>query len=510
VIYPVRAGMQPEPVGVTREQVVAALAGGPDAVLALVARAVADAVAEALAPLVERVRALEAERAKDSHNSSKPPSADATRTGRAPRSLRGKTGQRPGGQPGHPGRTLALRATPDALVTHAPVACARCGHAFAPEAPAALVAAERRQVFERPPLALVCTEHRVAERVCAGCGTSSRGAFPPEARSTVQYGPGVLALGVYLTTQHLLPVARAAEVLGVLVGQRVSPATLAAAEARGAAALAPVAARVRAGLAAGPVMHLDETGFFVGDGPGPMRRWWLHVVCTPTLTHYAADPHRGTKAHAAVGLLPAYAGTAVHDGYASYFTHAGCTHALCGVHLLRELAGLAEPQPDGRPGARWAAAFKRALLTMKGAADRARAAGAAALPRPALARYRRRYGALLAAGEAAEPPPTRGRPGWKPRRSPGGQLLYRLRRDQDAVLRFLTDLRVPFDNSEAERDLRMMKVEQKVSGGFRTPAGAHTFCTLRGYLSTARKQGQSALGALAGLYAGRPFSPAVP
>jgi transposase len=258
------------------------------------------------------------------------------------------------------------------------------------------------------------------------------------------------------------------------------------------------------------VLHLDETGFFVGEGRGPMRRWWLHVVCTPTLTHYAADPHRGTKAHAAAGLLPAYRGVAVHDGYPAYFTHRGCTHALCGVHLLRELTGLAEPQPDGRPGARWAAALRRALLTMKQAADRARAAGAAALPRATLARYRRRYDALVAAGEAAEPPPTRGAKYGPPRRTSGGQLLHRLRRDREVALRFLADLRVPFDNSEAERDLRMMKVEQKVSGGFRTPAGAHTFCALRGYLSTARKQGRSALGVLTDLLAGQPFMPAVP
>jgi hypothetical protein len=197
-------------------------------------------------------------------------------------------------------------------------------------------------------------------------------------------------------------------VLGAVVGQRVRPATLAAAEARGAAALAPVTAYIRAGLAASAVLHLDETGFFVADGPGPMRRWWLHVVSTPAFTHYAADARRGTKAHAAVGLLPGYAGVAVHDGYPAYFTHRGCTHALCGVHLLRELTALAEPQPDGQPGARWAAAFRRALRTMKRAADAARPAGAAALPRATLAQYRPRYDTLLAAGEAAEPPPTRG------------------------------------------------------------------------------------------------------
>ncbi len=483
------------PLEMSREEVLAVYAQGPDAVAALVATLVARVNA-----LEARVAALEGAQAKDSHNSGKPPSSDVTRAGRAPKSLRGKSGKAPGGQPGHPGRTLALRAAPDAVLTHVPAACHACGLAFAAGAPTPPVAGERRQVFELPPVALTCTEHRVAERVCAGCGATTRGTYPLEARSTVQYVPGVLALGVYLTAQHLLPVARAAEVLGALVGQRVSPATLVAAEARGAAAVAPVTARIRAGLAASPVLHLDETGFFVAA-----ERWWLHVVCTPTLTHYAAHPKRGTEAHAAVGLLPGYGGTAVHDGYASYFTHGGCRHALCGVHLLRELTYLAE-----ECGARWAAALKRALLAMKHAADRARAAGGAALPRAALARYRRRYAALLAAGDAAEPPPTRATKYGPPRRTPGGQLLARLRRDQGAVLRFAHDLAVPFDNSEAERDLRMMKVEQKVSGGFRTPAGAHTFCALRGYLSTARKQGRDALIVLRDLLAGCPFTPAVP
>ena len=258
-------------------------------------------------------------------------------------------------------------------------------------------------------------------------------------------------------------------------------------------------------------MHLDETAFYVGDlrTGGPAARWWLHVVCTPTLTYYTAHPRRGTGAHAAIGLLPTYTGTAVHDGYASYGMHTGCRHALCGAHLLRELTFLAE---EGAPATRrWAAAFKRALRTMKCAADRARSAGAAALDAATRRRYQQRYNALLAQGEAAEPAPAPAGPqGGQRRRSPGAKLLYRLRRDRAAVLRFVEDLAVPFDNSEAERDVRMMRVEQKVSGGFRTPAGAATFCAIRGYLTTARKQGQPALGVLRAALVGQPFMPAIP
>lgn len=479
----------------TREAVVEAMAEGPDAVLALFARV--------LAPLVMRLDALEAARAKDSHNSSQPPSRDGTRAGRAPKSLRGRSGKAPGGQPGHPGRTLAVRATPDHVHVHAPATCVTCGAAFAGDAPQALVAGERRQVFELPPPGLVCTEHRLAERTCAGCGAISRGTYPPAARSTVQYGPRVLAFGVSLTAQHLLPVQRAADVVATLVGQAVSPATLLAAEQRVATAVTPVVAQVRAGLARAPVVHWDETGFFVAQ-----QRWWLHVSSTRTLAAYTAHPRRGTAAHDAIGLLPRYTGTAVHDAYPSYFTYPGCRHALCGVHLQRELLFLEEEA--GATTAAWARPLRRALETMRRATVRARALGQAALDRRTRRRYARRFEQLLAAGEAAEPPPVRANPHWKPRRTPGAQLLGRLRKYTDATLRFVHDLAVPFDNSEAERDLRMMKVEQKVSGGFRTPHGAHTFCTLRSYLVTARKHGHAALPALHAALLGHPFQPALP
>jgi transposase len=284
----------------------------------------------------------------------------------------------------------------------------------------------------------------------------------------------------------------------------VSPATLLAAEQRVAGAVTPVVAHIHAGLRRSAVIGLDETGFFVAS-----RRQWLHVACTPTLTHYTAHPKRGRAAHHDIGLLPTYSGTAVHDGYAAYFTHSGCRHALCGVHLLRELTFLAEE--GGARTRRWAAAFRRALETMRRATVRERQGGQRALDARTRHRYHRRYAELLARGEAAEPPPMPSAPqGGRRRRTPGALLLFRLRRDRDAVLRFIEDLAVPFDNSEAERDLRMMKVEQKVSGGFRTPTGAATFCTLRSYLVTARKQGVAALDALRLALVGQPFIPAVP
>jgi hypothetical protein len=218
---------------------------------------------------------------------------------------------------------------------------------------------------------------------------------------------------------------------------------------------------------------------------------------------YTPHARRGTEAHADADILPGYTGTAVHDGYASYFKHTDCRHALCGVHLLRELTFLAE-----ECGARWARKLRRSLLVMKRAADKAREKGLAALDPVVVARYRRRYLEIVAGASANEPPPVRrGRRGG-PKNTPAGCLLKRLRRDKDAFLLFLSDLTVPFDNSEAERDIRMMKVEQKVSGGFRTTTGAQTFCALRSYLVTARKQGVGALESLQMALVGQPFMPA--
>jgi transposase len=326
--------------------------------------------------------------------------------------------------------------------------------------------------------------------------------------TTVQYGPEVRALAVYLTTQQLLPVARASEMLSHLAGQPVSVATILTAEQGAAAALAPVMAHIAAGLQHAPVIGVDDTNLFVAR-----QSWWLHTASTPTLTAYTVLPCRGRAAYQMIGLLPNFHGTVVHDGCQAFGTAPApapeypCQHALCGVHLLRDLTFLAEEYD-----LRWAAHLKRLLLAMTAAVARAKAAGQTALPRAALARYRRRYAALVDAGDAGEPPPVR-RPGTtrgKLQRTPAGRLLLRLRRDEPWVLHFLEDFAVPFDNNEAERDLRMMKVEQKISGGFRTPAGARTFATLRSYVVTARKQGLNALHALRAVFNGHPFMPAVP
>ena len=492
---------------ITRKEIFQAYRQGPEAVAALVLPAL-DRLGRMVArfedlekqnkALVARVETLEAFIAKNSRNSGKPPSSDQTHEGRSPKSLRTRSGMAPGGQRGHRGRTLELRAHPDEVVVHEPGCCVGCGHTFSGlDQPGTPLPGDRRQVFDLPPTALLCVEHCLAERSCPDCGTVSRGAFPLGARATVQYGPRLLALGVSLTAGHLMPVKRAADLLSAIAGQQISPATLVAAEGRVAASIGPALERLAGLLRVAPVVHFDETGFFVET-----VRKWLHVASTRTLAAYTPHAKRGTEAHADADILPGYTGTAVHDGYASYFKHTDCRHALCGVHLLRELTFLAE-----ECGARWALKLRRSLLVMKRAADKAREKGRAVLDQAVVARYHRRYLEIVADASANEPPPVRRGKRGGLKNTPAGCLLKRLLRDKEAFLLFLSDLTVPFDNSEAERDIRMMKVEQKVSGGFRTAAGAQTFCALRSYIVTARKQGVGALESLQMALAGQPFMP---
>jgi transposase len=263
--------------------------------------------------------------------------------------------------------------------------------------------------------------------------------------------------------------------------------------------LAPVEQAIKAALSRAPVLHQDETGLYVGG-----KRHWMHVSATEQLTHYAVHPKRGKEALDAIGILKDFQGVSVHDGWYSYWLYL-CLHALCNVHHLRELAFLSEEQQQA-----WAAKMLDLLLDGKAAVARARAEGRTHLDPLEVADWKARYAALLAEGYQAnppDPPPETGKKGRR-KQSAARNLLDRLCTHQDAVLRFLDDFSVPFDNSLAERDIRMVKVQQKISGCFRSPAGAVAFCRIRGYLSTLRKQGLAVLTALEQALVGHPVSPA--
>jgi transposase len=460
-------------------------------------RAVNAEQARLIATLQARVAELERRLGRDSSNSSMPPSSDGLRKpSRVERRADERAeDRRPGKRPGAPGAHLAQVEEPDEVAWHVPDRCGGCG---AELTAASVVSVEARQVFDLPPLGLRVTEHRAERRRCA-CGTTTAGCFPTHARAAACYGPGVRALVCYLCVHQQLPVDRAAQLLADVLGAPVATGTLAAVVAEGAAGLGGFAQVVREGLAAAPVAHFDETGARVAG-----RLHWVHSASTSLLSLFTVHAKRGKVAMDQAGVLPRFAGVAVHDGWAPYWRYEEVTHALCGAHLLRELDAITE-----EPGQGWAAGMAELLVDAKLVADRARAAGADQVDDAVLGRLRARYRRLLADGQATNPPPPAiGRRRGRARRSPAANLLVRLDAHRDEVLRCLDDTRVPFDNNQAERDLRMVKLQQKISGCWRTPAGAEAFLAIRSYVATARKHGRNPLAVLGQLFEGRPWLPA--
>jgi transposase len=447
--------------------------------------------------LLAQNQQLLARLATDSHNSSKPPSSDPLGRKR-PRSQRRRSGKKPGGQLGHRGETLHLVAMPDEVVEHRPATCTGCQAPLDETAPVA--GYERRQVHELPPVRLLVREHRALQVRCPVCAQVNVGAFPAEAPSRAQYGPRLRGLAVYLVEQQLVPYARVRELVADLLGARLSLGTLNRWVQQSAETLRPVEEQIKAALAHAPVLHSDETGI---RRAGKLA--WAHVASTARLTHYAMHAKRGREATDAIGILPGYRGVSVHDGWKPYRAYTDCRHALCNIHHLRELTFLEEQYHQA-----WAKELKGLLLAMKEAVAQTRTRGESALPAAERRAFLTRYDDVLATGLAANPPPERP-PGQRGRvkQSPARNLLERLLIGKEEVLAFLDDFAIPFDNNQAEQDLRMLKVQQKIAGSFRSDCGSEAFARIRGYLSSMRKQGVALLVALQSVFTGHPLYPAL-
>lgn len=438
---------------------------------------------------------------RDSHNSSLPPSLDPPwQKVRRTRSLRKKTGMKVGGQPGHPGRTLMRVAQPDEVITHIPVVCRACGKSLERARATGCV---RRQVFDLKNGHMSATEHRALIVCCRACEATTKAEFPPGVRAPVQYGPGVLSRAGYLHLYQLLPVARTSEAMRDLFSCPISPATIERAGRLLSGKLVRCEQRIKAAIRDSAVIGADETGLRVAGTGG-----WIHVARTDQLTHFAYDQRRGKAAMDGVGILPGFKGTLVRDGYLSYTRFERCRHSLCNAHLLRELVFIEETSPAQKV---WTTPLSKLLLKIKEAAANARANGETELPEGERRGWLTGYDRLVKRAGKLNPPAaeSRGRPG-APKKKRVAQptprkLIDRLQRRRDAVLRFMTDLSVPFDNNGSERDLRMIKLQQKISGCFRTSDGARNFCRVRSYLSTARKQGHPLLCSLERLLNGKPL-----
>jgi transposase len=450
----------------------------------------ADAVAE-LARAAGRIAELEDRLRKTSRNSSLPPSGEGlAKPPPRSRSLRKKSGRRPGGQDGHPGQTLAQVAKPDREVRHEPGPCSGCGAGLAGRP---VTGIERRQVFDLPPVKVTVTEHQLIERQC-GCGHRTRGAAPAGADAPVQYGPRIAAVIIYLYIGQFLSKKRTAQALAELFGVPLSPGTVAGITARAAGKLDGFLERVRGNIAASDVAGFDETGFRV-EG----RLHWVHCARTGKHTLLMVHPRRGRQAMEAMGVLPSFAGVAVHDAWAPYDTYAPAGHQLCCAHALRELQAVTDSAPAGQWC--WAAQATDALTGMQALVSDAIAQGRDAADPAALAALAHRYRSAVLLGARQ----TAARSGALMRKHHA--LARRLRDRQEDYLRFTADWRIPADNNGSERDIRMAKLKQKVSGCLRTLTGARQFCAIRSYLSTAAKHGLAFFSALVTLTSGQPWMP---
>ena len=470
--------------------------------LLVLARANPEALVDYVLALEERVRQLEAtvqrletriqelegRLAQNSRNSGKPPGSDGLAKP-SPQNLRPKTDRRPGGQPGHVGRTLQPVKKPDRVVTHRLERCP-CGQCRGVSLRGQPVQRwERRQVFDLPPLRLEVTEHQAETKRCPVSGRLVTASFPPGVSAPVQYGSNFQTLTVYLSQQQLLPHDRLGQLCEDLFGQPLSTGTIMANNLRVAGQLAGFEGALVRRLRQAPVVHVDESGLRV-EG----KLHWLHVACTPGLTFYGVHAKRGTEATDAFDILPHCRGWLIHDHWSPYFTYDEALHGLCNQHLLRELKFVAEEVHET-----WAARLSQWLVRAYRRRQRCGEFSERQFKR-ALARYR----AILQSGRRLHPR------GQGTSADPARKIANLLDRLQDfdlCVLAFLFDPDVPFTNNQAEQDIRMIKVRQKISGGFRTLSGARAFARVRSYLSSCRKQGRNLWEAVRQAVIGQPFMP---
>jgi transposase len=467
---------------------------GEEAVITLV-----ESLYDVIASLEARIAVLEGQQKKNSQNSSKPPSSDGLRR---TMSLREVTGKKPGGQAKHEGRTLERVAEPDAIRVHAaPEVCSHC-HTSLGSVVAEI--AETRQVMDVPKVKMFTTEHRVERKRCPCCHAAATAVFPRNVHSSVQYGVRLSSLAVYLNIYHLLPRERTVEVLEELCGVSLSNGTIENMLARAFAATEGTETAIKEHLIIGDALSADETGARMNG-----KTQWIHVAATDTLTHYHASIHRGKEAHAETGILPAFAanGGVLHtDFYPSYHAYE-CRHAYCNAHLLRSLRFLGDVQ-----GHLWAKELRTLLQGTLHQLKEYRYETQNALAVLSSEVFRgiaQRYDGLVEAALRLHPRATQranGTTKGRIKQTEERLLLERFRDHKADILRFATDPCARFDNNLAERDLRMVKVQQKISGSFRSMDGAKVFCRLRGFCSTVRKNAANILDALVDAFNGYNFT----
>ena len=436
---------------------------------------VSDSLKKSVGDVLDLVTALVNYVGLNSSNSSKPPSTDLHRN-RKPRTARGRK-RKPGAQKGHKGSQLKPVEKPDQVEE------ILVDRASLPKGRWRRVGFEKRQVFDVE-VSFRVTEFQ-AEILRSQTGLEFMAEFPAGVTQPAQYGDGVKATSVYLSQHQLIPQARVRDALRTQFGLTISDGSVNNFNMLAAKKLEELGFELwaRTQLIASPLLHGDETGSNLNG-----ELFWIHCLCNEKLTLFHFDKKRGKPAMDRMGVLPYFKGQLVHDHWKPYFRYV-CTHVLCNAHHLRELERAHE-----QDGQRWARRMKKFLEEMNIAVTKT----GGELSDKKAEQCRKKYRKILRAAEKECPENTAQRAQTKSR-----NLLERLLAFEEETLRFMEDSRVPFTNNQGERDLRMTKVQQKISGCFRSAAGAKNFCLIRSYLATCRKNGIHPMEALRTLFAGK-------
>jgi len=432
---------------------------------------------------------------KTSQNSSKPPSSDGLKKPPRTTSLREKGIKTNGGQKGHTGHTLKMVENPDHTVPYEVSKCPCCNRSLKD---IDADGHEIRQEFDLPPVKIEVTEHQVERKTCPFCKTVTTASFPSDVKFPVQYGSRIKSLAVYLNNYHFIPLERTSDFFEDIFGHRISQATILQANLLGEEKIKPANEVIKQQLINANVVNFDESGSRVKG-----KLHWLHVASTPFHTYYSIHKKRGQEAMDDIGILPYFMGIAMHDAWAPYFSYVHMKHALCNVHHLRDLKFI-----EGQYNQEWEMEMFSLLLDIKKEVENTNPFYDC-LDDSKILDFEKQYDEIIEKGLEINPPsisPERKKRG-RIKQSPPKNLLDRLKLRKEEILLFMHDFSVPFDNNQGERDIRMIKVKQKVSGSFRTMEGARIFCSIRGYISTARKNGCCVIDAIQDAFDGKPFIP---
>ncbi|OOR03920.1 transposase [Bacillus cereus] len=451
-----------------KQEILTVYQKGPQAVCDLVHH-----LEKQIQDLKGRIDELENRSKKNSTNSHKPPSTDGLRKP-VTKSLRKSSHRQTGGQLGHKGHTLSLKTTPDHTITYSPTHCTCCHTSLAYEP---VKGYRIRQVYDLPPIQVEVTEHKVEQKECPHCHSIQEAMFPSTVSRPVQYGPNIKGLIPYLTHYQCLSLKRTKEFFQDCFGHSISEGTLVNHTNAFSSQLQPFIQEVKEKILQSPVVHFDETGMRVEN-----QTQWLHTASTPEVTIQHIHQKRGKEAMDAGEILPSFSGIAMHDGWKSYDAYTDCRHVLCNAHLLRDLQGIIDST-----GQSWAQHMQefltQALILKKQYTGN--------IPETKKQNLFSAYQSIL-----NEQPVPSSESKKRRKQAPSQNLWSRFFKYSDRILAFLERSDIPFDNNQAERDIRMTKVKQKVSGTFRSKKGAEAFCQIRSFISTMKKQKQSVLQAM--------------